>query len=65
MVGIGPATLSEKIMESAFNIENWMAVGAACVKMAGFFWPVALAAVPALAWLIVCERRAERAARLQ
>lgn len=52
-------------MESAFNIENWMAVGAACVKMAGFFWPVALAAVPALAWLIVCERRAERAARLQ
>lgn len=52
-------------MESAFNIENWMAVGAACVKMAGFFWPVALAAVPALAWLNHCERRAERAARLQ
>ena len=44
-------------MESAFNIENWILLGAAAAKMVGFFWPVAVCMVPALAWLIHTERR--------
>jgi len=45
-------------MESAFNAENWALVGAAVLKMAEHFWPVAVCMVPVVCWLIHSERRA-------
>ena len=30
-------------MQNVLNFDNWIIVGQACWKMAGFFWPVILA----------------------
>ncbi len=32
-------------MENILNLDNWITVGQAMIKMAGFFWPVLLLAL--------------------
>lgn len=56
----GPHSL-EDYMENILNIENWIIVGLAALKMLSFFWPLVIVMTVVGVMMHVQEGRAERA----
>jgi hypothetical protein len=52
---------SEKIMNNVLNLENWIVVGEAMLKMFGFFWPIAVFIGIAFIWSAITEPTTKQA----